>query len=133
MTKELKKEIYTRSKLKNKYNRNPTEENKATYKKQRNKCLSLRRKAIKVYFKNVTKTDVRTNKDFWKLIKPFLTNKGFLENAEIMLAEKDNIVTEEKELVRIFNDHNINFVERSSGAKLLMLQKNRKLKITKKQ
>ena len=79
------------------------------------------------------KTGVQTYKDFWKLIKPFLTNKRFLENAEIMLAEKDNIVTEEKELVRIFNDHNINFVERSSGAKILMLQKNRKLKITKKQ
>ena len=29
LTKELRKEIYTRSKLKNKYNRNPTEENKA--------------------------------------------------------------------------------------------------------
>ena len=51
------------------------------------------------------KTGVQTYKDFWKLIKPFLTNKGFLENAEIMLAEKDNIVTEEKELVLIFNDH----------------------------
>ena len=33
LTKELRKEIYTRSKLKNKYNRNPTEENKAIYKK----------------------------------------------------------------------------------------------------
>ena len=90
MTKELRKEIYTRSKLKNKYNRNPTEENKAIYKKQRNKCVSLRRKAIKVYFHNVTKTGVQTNKDFWKLIKPFLTNKGFLENAEIMLTHGDH-------------------------------------------
>ena len=79
------------------------------------------------------KTGVQTYKDFWKLIKPFLTNKGFLENAEIMLAEKDNLVTEEKELVRIFNDHYINFVERSSGTKLTMLQKNRKLRTTKKQ
>ena len=42
LTKELRKEIYTRSKLKNKYNRNPTEENKALYKKQRNKCVSVR-------------------------------------------------------------------------------------------
>ena len=79
------------------------------------------------------KTGVQTYKDFWKLIKPFLTNKGFLENAEIMLAEKDNLVTEEKELVRIFNDRYINFVERSSGTKLTMLQKNRKLRTTKKQ
>ena len=30
-TKELRKEIYTRSKLKNNYNRNPTEGNKEKY------------------------------------------------------------------------------------------------------
>ena len=53
----------------------------------------------------MTKTGFQTNEDFWKSIKPFLTNKGFLENAEIMLTEKDKIVTEERELVRIFNDH----------------------------
>ena len=99
LTKELRKEIYTRSKLKNKYRSNLIEENKAIYKKQRNKYVaSLRRKAIKVYFNNVTKTGVQTNKDFWELVKPFLTNKGSLENAEIMLTDKDKIVDEEKEL-----------------------------------
>ena len=63
MTKELEKEIYIRTKLKNKYNRNHNEEHKAIYKKQRNKCVSLRRKTIKVYFNIVTKTGVQTNKD----------------------------------------------------------------------
>ena len=33
LPKDLRKEIYTRSKLKNKYNRSPTEQNKAIYKK----------------------------------------------------------------------------------------------------
>ena len=42
LTKELRKQIYTRIKLKNKYNRNPIEENKAIYKKQGNKCASLK-------------------------------------------------------------------------------------------
>ena len=50
------------------------------------------------------------NKDLWKLIKPFLTNERFLENAEILLAEKDKIVIEEKQLVRVSNDHYINIV-----------------------
>ena len=40
LTKELRKEIYTRSKLKNKYRSNLIEENKAIYKKQRNKYVS---------------------------------------------------------------------------------------------
>ena len=34
-----------------------------------------------------------------------------------MLNEKDKIVTEEKELVRIFSDHYINIVECSCGTK----------------
>ena len=36
-----------------------------------------------------------------------ITNKRFLENAEVMLAGKDKIGTEEKELERIFNDSDI--------------------------
>ena len=29
-------------------------------------------------------------------MKPFLTNKGFLEKTQIMLAQEDKTVTEEK-------------------------------------
>ncbi len=47
VTRELKKAIYTRTKLKNKLNKNPTDQNERNYKKQRNKCVSLRKKAIK--------------------------------------------------------------------------------------
>ena len=36
-----------------------------------------------------------------------ITNKRFLENAEVMLPGKDKIGTEEKELERIFNDSDI--------------------------
>ena len=49
-----------------------------------NKCVYLHRRTIKVYFNKVTKAGVPTNEHFWKLIKSFLTNKRFLENAEIM-------------------------------------------------
>ena len=34
-----------------------------------------------------------TNKEFWKTIKPFLTNKGCLENSDIMLINDDEMVT----------------------------------------
>ena len=63
----------------------------------------------------MTKTGVQTNKDFRKLFTLFLRNKGFLENTEIILTEKDKIVTGEKELVRIFHDHYINIAEHSCG------------------
>ena len=50
----------------------------------------------------MTKTGVQTNKDFRKLFTLFLRNKGFLENVEIMLTEKDKIFTEEKKPVKNF-------------------------------
>ena len=79
----------------------------------------------------MTKTVVQTNQGFWKLIKPFLTTNGFLENVEIMLTEKDEIVTEEEELVRMFNDHSITIVERSSGTKPTNVAKEQEIEYNK--
>ena len=41
MTKELSKAIMKRSRFKNKFNKNPCDENKSMYKKQRNFCSNL--------------------------------------------------------------------------------------------
>ena len=85
--------------------------------RQRNLCVSLRRKAIKQYFSNITSKGIVTNKEFWKTVKPFLTNKGCLENSDIMLINDDEMVTDDKTLAKTFNEHYINIVERSSGLK----------------
>ena len=77
---ELRKAIYTRPSLRNKFCKSPSKENKALYKQQRDKCVSLRRKSIKKYFNGVTKYRIATNKTFWNLIKPFFTNKGHLNH-----------------------------------------------------
>ena len=63
MTKEFQKAIYTRSRLKNKMNKNPTEKNITAYKRQRNLCISLRRKNIESFLKNVTKTLQKRHKN----------------------------------------------------------------------
>ena len=117
MTRELKKGIYTRTRLKKRYNKNPTKENELNFKRQRNKCVALRKKAIKQHFKKATETGPVSNRDFWNLVKPFLSNKGGLAGNDISLVKNDKIVTEDRELAEIFNDHNINIVEKSSGDK----------------
>ena len=76
ISKEMRKAIYTRSRLRNKFCKNPSEENEIKYKRHRNLCVSLSRNAIKQYFFNITSKGIVTNKEFWKMIKPFLTNKG---------------------------------------------------------
>ena len=87
------------------------------FKKQRNKCVLLRKKSIKNYFSKVTESGVNTSKEFWKIFKPFLTNKGFFSGYEITLIENDELITEEKILAEKFNNHCTNIIDRSCGSK----------------
>ena len=115
--KELRKAIYTRGRFRNRFLKNPDKINSKLYKQQQNKCVSIRRKSIQHYFSNITSNGIITNKNFWKAIKPFLTNKGCLEKSDIMLRDDEKMITDEKKLVQLFNDHYINIVERSCGFK----------------
>ncbi|XP_057297642.1 uncharacterized protein LOC130628675 [Hydractinia symbiolongicarpus] len=115
MNKELRKAIYSRSRFKNKYNNDKTEENNANYKRQRNKCVKLRNIAVKEYFKKITQAGAVENKNFWKVMKPFVTNKNCLSNANITIIQNDNLITDENEVATTLNSHFINIVENSSG------------------
>ena len=75
MTRNLRKEIYTRSRFRNKFCKNLTKESEKLYKKQRNKCVALRRKSTKEYFHNITDNNIVPNKIFWKFLRLFLVNK----------------------------------------------------------
>ena len=117
MNRDFRKAIYTRTRLKNKYNKNPTIENETKYKRQRNLCVNLRKKAIKKHLNEVTSHGIMENKNFWHTFKPFITNKNTLSNNTIMLKKDDSVVTEGKEIADIFNNYYINIVEKSTGLK----------------
>ena len=68
-------------------------------------------------FSNITSNGIITNRNFWKAIKPFCKNKGCLENSYIMLRDDEKMITDEKKLVQLFNNHYTNIVERSCGFK----------------
>ena len=104
INKELRKAIYDRSRLRNRFCKTPTEENEKLYKKQRNKCVSIRNKSIRSYFNKIADENVVANRNFWKVFKPFLTNKGHLENAEIMLIQDKKIISNKNELVKFLID-----------------------------
>ena len=67
--------------------------------------MRLRNKCIKNYSSKVTESGTSTNKEFWKTIKPFLTNKGFLSGNELRLKENEEVITEEKILAEKFSNH----------------------------
>ena len=71
MNKALSKAIMQRTKLRNKFLKDPSAENKFSYNKQRNWCISPLRKEKKKYFANLNKKDITDNKIFCQTIKPF--------------------------------------------------------------
>ena len=83
ITRNLRKEIYTRRRFRNKFCKSPTKENEKLHKKQKNKCVALRRNCIKEYFHSITKNNIVTNKKCWNFMRPFLINKGSLNSCEI--------------------------------------------------
>ena len=104
MSKALRKAVMVRSKLKNKYNKNRTEENWDSYKKQRNFCVNLLRKTKKDYFNDLNIKNITDNKAFWKTIKPYFSNKG-LNSSSLILSEKNKIVTNDQDIANIMNNY----------------------------
>ena len=117
MTRELSKANITTSKVKSSYVKWPSQESFAAYKKAKNKCNSLTRKAKSKFLKEASKSGVMSNRIFWRTVKPFLTNKGCMTNDCISIEKKGDIVRDEKVLVEYYNENYINIVEISSGNK----------------
>ena len=97
---------------------------KSHMKKQRNKFVSIRMKSIRHYFNKIGKEIKVKDINFWKIIRPFLTNKWHLENAEIMFIQGKKIISKEHELVKAFSKHYINIIEKSGGQKPTNTAKN---------
>ena len=53
------------------------------YRKQRNKCVKIRKKYIEKHFKNITRHGILTNRKFQATIRPFPTNKGVITSNDI--------------------------------------------------
>ena len=103
MNKTLSKAIMTRSQLRNKYNKNPTEENLNIYKKQRNYCVKLTKKVKKEYYSNLDTKKVTDNKTFWSSVKPLFSDKQKVRK-KIILIENDTIISDDKEVAEKMNN-----------------------------
>ena len=102
MNKELSKEIMRRTRLRNNFLRNRSDENKRKYSKQRNYCVSLLRKTKKNYYNNLNEKKITDNKTFWKTVKPFLSDKT-PSDENITLIEKDKIIKTNSKTANVLN------------------------------
>ena len=80
-----------RSKLKNKFNKNPTEDNNRLYKKQRNYCVSLLNKE-----KHLDPLIIGDNVKFWQRVKPLFSNKQKSLPKDIILVENEITTSDNK-------------------------------------
>ena len=102
MNETLIKAIMHRSKLRNKFLKKRTEENRRNYTKQRNSCVTILRKSKREYFGNLDKKTICDNKKFWSVVKPILSNK-VISNEKVTLIEDNTIVENDKKTATVFN------------------------------
>ena len=110
LTKEINKEIMTGSRLRNKFLRCSSDENKKTYNEQRNRCVKLVRSARKAYYSNLSIKDVNDNKTFWKIVESLFSEKVNM-NENITLVENNNIISSEIEIAEKLNDFFSNIIQ----------------------
>ena len=110
MTRELRKEMMHRTRFLNKYNKDKTNESFEAYKRQRNKCVKMLRKAKFNYYKDLDLNNLTDNRKFWKAVKPVFTDKVQVSQS-ITLIEKGEMVTNDLKIAEIFNNYFANITQ----------------------
>ena len=102
----------TRSRLRHRFLKNRSEENRKIFCKQRNKCVSLLRKSKKNYLANLNEKNMTDNKRFWKTVKPFLSKKiHFSERINLTKEENNSLLTNCEEVAEELNNFFANAVK----------------------
>ena len=111
MTKLLSKAIMNRSRLKNKFIKDPSKDNEHKYKKQRNYCVNLVKREEKNYYDNLDIRRITDNKQFWKTLKPLFSDQHTISKT-ITLVEGENIISDDSEVAEIMNNFFSNGVDK---------------------
>ena len=111
MNKTLSKAFMQRAKLKNRYNKNPTELNHLHFKKQRNYCVNLLNRVKKEYYTNLDLSIFKDNKTFWKYIRPLFSDKQKVLQRNIILIEDETVISENSAVAEILNNYFIDVIE----------------------
>ena len=110
MNKTLSKAFMTRPRLRNKYFKNPTPENKLSYTKQKNFCTNLLKREKKKYYNDLDTKIFDSNRKFWQRVKPLFSEKTMLKQS-IRLKENGKIISDKKEVAEILNNYFMESVE----------------------
>ena len=99
-----------RSRLRNKFIKNPNNVNKSNYNIQRNYCVNLLRREKRKYYGNLDIKNFTDNNFFWKTAKPFFSDKS-KATKQITLIEGESIISKDDVIAKTFNDFFSNAVK----------------------
>ena len=116
MTKSFSKEKMRRLRLRNKYLKDKTEENLVLYSQQRNKCVPLLRKTKTYYYGILNDQDIRDNKNVWKNVNPFLSDKS-INSDNIYLSKNVELNNSKSKIAEVLNEFFSNVVKKKKKKK----------------
>ena len=99
----LRQNISHRTKLRNKFLKNPCMANNLAYKSQRNKCVKLLRNEKRRFYNNLNLKCLKDNRTFWRVVKPFFSEKS-TKSTKIVLVEENNIISDDSEISETMNN-----------------------------
>ena len=103
MNRTLCKAFMLRTRLKNRCDKNRMADNWDAFRRQRNFCVKLSRKAKRDFYNQLDISEVTDNKKSWKTVKPFISDKS-CSKSRITLIEEGKIVSNESEVAETFNN-----------------------------
>ena len=106
MSKTLRKAIM----LRNTFDKKRSSEDWQNYKRQRNTCSNILKSAKKTFFETLNINEITDNKKFWKIVKPFFTDKCKTSN-NIILTEKNESLNDNKKISNTFNEYFTNITK----------------------
>ena len=101
LTKNLRKAIMIRSRLKNIANKSKSPEAMANYRIQRNLVSKMNKKAKQSFLNKCDPS--RQCKGFWKACKPFFSEKSTEMKEKIVLVENEDIIAKDQDIATVFN------------------------------
>ena len=104
MNGELRRAINVKRMLKRKFTKCNSNMNWDKYRKQRNIVTKLLKKSLQQYMHKKCNEAVNGG-DFWKTVKPLISNRGINKDDNIFLSYDGEIVNNTNDICRIFNNY----------------------------
>ena len=82
-----------------------------SYRSQRNRVVSMRRKSIVNHFNQLCDLRAGNPREFWKSLQPLMHTSKRAPEEFIVLKEKEKIIKEQNQVAEIFNEYYTNITK----------------------